>query len=126
MLALRQIRPVKNHTVTIKLPKDFPADQVEVIILPAPTNTFSPEAEADAAAASIHLSVDTSRLTEVQHRAYERMQTLLKQGRKPDEPRILGLFSGLVQISDDFDEPLPDEDLYWGEGTDEYGVSLKR
>lgn len=126
MLALRQIRPVKNHTVTIKLPLDFLADQVEVIILPAPAQTFSPEVDADAAAASLHLSVDTSRLTEVQHRAYERTQMLLKQGRKSDEPRILGLFSGLVQISDDFDEPLPDEDLYWGEGSDEYGVSLKR
>ncbi len=126
MLALRQIRPVKNHTVTIKLPLDFLADQVEVIILPAPAQTFSPEVDADAAAASLRLSVDTSQLTKAQRRAYERTQALLQQGRQPNEPRLLGLFTGLVEISDDFDEPLPDEDLYWGEGTDEYGVSLKR
>lgn len=34
MEAIRQILSVKNHSVTVILPDDFIADEVEVIILP--------------------------------------------------------------------------------------------
>ncbi|AWK02700.1 hypothetical protein HYN56_00050 [Flavobacterium crocinum] len=40
MEAIRQIISVKNHSVTIKLPEDFLADQVEVIILPVQNKEY--------------------------------------------------------------------------------------
>lgn len=50
----------------------------------------------------------------------------MQRGRQADEPRILGLFAGLAKVSDDFDAPLPDEDIFWGAETDENGVSMKK
>ncbi|WP_417939947.1 hypothetical protein [Flavobacterium sp. RS13.1] len=40
MEAIRQIIPVKNHSVTIILPDDFTANEVEVIILPVQYNEY--------------------------------------------------------------------------------------
>ena len=40
MEAIRQILSVKNHSVTVILPDDFTADQVEVIILPVQNNEY--------------------------------------------------------------------------------------
>jgi hypothetical protein len=53
-------------------------------------------------------------LPAAQRQAYAQAYERLKQGRSADEPRVLGLFDGLGQISDDFDASLPDEDLFWG------------
>ena len=117
MQAIRQIKDVKDRTVVVHLPDEFPAtDQVEVIILPAQSSNtgLSPatQAEDDVFAAVQHfLTMDTSQFTEDQRRAYEQASTLVRKGRRPNEPRLLGLFSGLVQIADDFDAPVPDEDL---------------
>ena len=40
MEAIRQIVSVKNQSVTIKLPEDFLADEVEVIILPVRNDEY--------------------------------------------------------------------------------------
>ncbi|WP_125723345.1 hypothetical protein [Flavobacterium ustbae] len=40
MEAIRQIITVKNHSVTVILPDDFKADEVEVIILPIQNNEY--------------------------------------------------------------------------------------
>ena len=37
MNAIRQVLKVKNHRVTVELPADFTAEEVEVIVLPAET-----------------------------------------------------------------------------------------
>ena len=126
MQALRQIHTIKNHTITIKLPKDFSAEQVEVIILPASVENATQGDVSDTVVDPLLLSLDVSQLTKAQHHAYKRTQALLQRGRQADEPRILGLFAGLAQVSTDFDAPLPDEDIFSGAETDEYGVSLKK
>lgn len=41
MEAIRQIVPVKNHTINIILPNDFNADQVEVIIMPIQNKEYN-------------------------------------------------------------------------------------
>ncbi|MEA3341973.1 MAG: hypothetical protein U9R15_18575, partial [Chloroflexota bacterium] len=83
------------------------------------------EATTEMTAVRHFLTRDTSHLTAVQRRAYRRAHAIIRRGRRPDEPRILGLFAGLVQIADDFDAPLPDEDMFWGKSTNEYGMSLE-
>jgi len=40
MEAIRQIISVKNHTVTVILPEDFNANEVEVIILPVQNDEY--------------------------------------------------------------------------------------
>jgi len=40
MEAIRQIISVKNHSVTVILPDDFVADEVEVIILPVQNDHY--------------------------------------------------------------------------------------
>ncbi|KIQ20867.1 hypothetical protein RT99_12660 [Flavobacterium sp. MEB061] len=40
MEAIRQIISVKNHSVTVILPHDFIADEVEVIILPIQNDPY--------------------------------------------------------------------------------------
>ncbi|MDQ4078481.1 MAG: hypothetical protein M3220_19830 [Chloroflexota bacterium] len=69
------------------------------------------------------LSRDVSSFTEQQREAYARVRSLILHGRSPNEPRILGLFEGLVEVADDFDAPLPDEEEFWGKGTDAYGLT---
>ena len=69
------------------------------------------------------LAQDVSRWTPAQQQAYARTKALIVNGRRPDEPRILDLFAGLIEVSDDFDTPLPDEAIFWGEDTDEYGIT---
>lgn len=115
IIALREIHKVENGKVTIHLPADFPAEQVEVIVLPArPVNGMAvhPYTEDPIETAAIiqsFLGMDTSHFTPEQHKAYERTCVILRQSRKPDEPRILGLFTGLINMADDFDGPLPDD-----------------
>lgn len=69
------------------------------------------------------LTLDSSQFSAAQRQAYEQACKTLKQGRSSGDPRILGLFTGLGQISDDFDAPLPDEDLFWGEASNANGFS---
>ncbi|WP_409417248.1 hypothetical protein [Flavobacterium sp. PS2] len=40
MEAIRQIISVKNHSITVILPDDFIADEVEVIILPIQNDNY--------------------------------------------------------------------------------------
>ena len=46
-----------------------------------------------------------------QREAYEHACEVLQQRQEADMSRILGLFAGLGEISEDFDAPLPDENL---------------
>jgi hypothetical protein len=39
MNAVRQVLKVENHRVTVQLPADFAAEEVEVIVLPAAVET---------------------------------------------------------------------------------------
>lgn len=123
MQAIRQFAQVIDHRVIIDLPTDFAAEQVEVIVLSAVEAEPSTTAPLHPSISKF-LALDTSEFTPEQQAAYERTSILLRHGRRPDEPRILGMFAGLVQVSDDFDDPLPDEDLWYGSETDEYGISL--
>ena len=47
MEAIRQIVKVKNHKISITLPDDFTADEVEVIILPKSNNVEIPQWQMD-------------------------------------------------------------------------------
>lgn len=40
MEAIRKIVKVKNHSITVSLPEDFDANEVEVIIFPANQNSY--------------------------------------------------------------------------------------
>lgn len=122
MTLMRQIYQVKDRQVTLTLPKNFSAQQVEVIVLPV---TEEKDVEGGKTAV-IHsfLSLDTSQFTAEQLRTYKKTCARIQEDRTDDSPRIAGLFAGLVHMSDDFDDPLPDEHLFWGEGTDEYCMTL--
>lgn len=122
MALMHQIYQVKNQQVTLTLPKDFSAEQVEIIVLPVTEEKEM--AGGKTAVIQRFLSLDTSDFTTEQYKAYMKTCGLLQQGGAPDKPRTAGLFAGLVHISDDFDDPLPDEHLFWGEETDEYGMTI--
>jgi hypothetical protein len=112
MQALRQFHKPENGVITVQLPADFDADEVEVIILPkAPVTNgaYHKQNEIEQAIRSF-LSLDTSRLTPEQLKAYQRTCILLQKGRHPNEPRMFGLFAGLVEVSDDFNT-LADEEI---------------
>ena len=47
MEAIRQIVKVKNHKISITLPDDFTADEVEVIILPKSNHVEIPQWQMD-------------------------------------------------------------------------------
>ena len=47
MEAIRQIVKVKNHKISITLPDNFNADEVEVIILPKTNNVEIPQWQMD-------------------------------------------------------------------------------
>ena len=123
MQAIRQIAQVVDRRVTIDLPANFATDQVEVIILPV-EEVMNGRVASLGPAVQEFLALDTSAFTPAQLDAYARASRLLRRGRRPDEPRILGIFAGLVEVADDFDAPMEDEELWWGSKTDEYGISL--
>lgn len=128
MQFIRQIRKVRDRTLVIQLPDDFPAEDVEVIVVPVSESDTSVWVATDETshlltAIARFLTRDTSHLTETERRAYNHLRDVLKQGRHSHEPPILGLFADLVEIADDFEAPLPDEDLFWGQQTDEYGIA---
>ncbi len=127
MYAIRQIQTIENGQVTVQLPADFPTTQVEVIILPASTvDTDTAEQAQIELALQRFFNLDKTNFTAEQQLAYQRACIILRKGRKPNEPRVFALFSGLVATTADFDEPLPDDmiDLFYGSTTDEYGISL--
>jgi hypothetical protein len=131
--AVRQIKAVRNRQVVVQLPDEFPlTDQVEVIILPAPSLASEVSAvklepdTVDPVVLQDFLVIDTAQFTSAQRQAYERVKTTIQKGHRPNEPRILGLFKGLIRVADDFDAPLADEGLFWGESTNESGISLDR
>ncbi|HRJ44267.1 MAG TPA: hypothetical protein PL105_20410 [Caldilineaceae bacterium] len=113
MQAIRQIMQVVDRRVTIELPADFAGQQVEVIVQATQPPVNRGDSALDPALRSF-LELDTSAYTPAQREAYARASKPLRRGRRPDEPRILGIFAGLVEVADDFDAPLPDEDLWWG------------
>ena len=63
MQALRQFHKVKNHTLTIQLPIDFSAEEVEVIILKKATEAELSEPDPVHIAIQRFLALDTSNLT---------------------------------------------------------------
>ncbi|MFH1636338.1 MAG: hypothetical protein ABIG63_20325 [Chloroflexota bacterium] len=129
MNAIRQIQQVRNHTVLVHLPEDFPAKSVEVIIFPTTELPIkSKKTKTDKVLAAVHhfFTMDTSQFTAAQRQTYDQACTIIRRGRDSGEPRILGLFAGLMQIADDFDAPLTDEDVFWGKSTNEYGISLEK
>jgi hypothetical protein len=117
MYAVRQIQKVENGKVVVQLPDDFPVDQVEVIILPAQAVSDQPAEKQDEGVESIKyfLNMDTSNLNEEQLEAYQRTCELLREWLVTRKSPLFGAFAGLVEISDDFDDPLPDEilDLFY-------------
>lgn len=123
MQAIRQIVQVVDLRVTIELPADFAGQQVEVIVQATQPPVNGGDASLDPALRSF-LELDTSAYTPAQREAYARVAAQIYRGHQPSEPYPLGLFAGFVEISDDFDDPLPDEDLWYGAETDEYGISL--
>jgi hypothetical protein len=129
MEAVRQFHKVANGVITIQLPVDFAADEVEVIILPKPTAVNGNPQEPDELqrARKSFLSIDTSNFTPEQMKIYNRNCERVR-AFKPGDPRLFGLYEGLIWVADDFDAPLPDDivDLFYGSETDEYGLSLPR
>ncbi len=125
MYAIRQIQQVReDRTITVHLPPDFPADRIEVIVLPA-EEPSGREEPLDPAVRNF-LEMDMSQLSEEQREAHARVVAYLQQEHDPDEPRVFGLFRGWIEVAEDFDAPLPPEieDLFWGSETDEYGMSI--
>lgn len=123
MQAVRQVVRVIDRKVIIDLPAGFDAEQVEVIVLPAAQAEAEAAPDRDPALAEF-LALDTSGYTPEQKAAHERVSAYILGGRKEGEPYPLGLFEGFGSLSEDFDDPLPDEDLWYGSETDEYGLSL--
>jgi len=123
MEAVRQFHKVMNGKITIELPVDFPADEVELIILPKqPTvNGYVPQPDELEQARQSFLAMDTANFTP------EQMQSFVQSCKrvltyKPGDPRLFGLYYGLIWVADDFDAPLPDDiiDLFYGSETDEW------
>jgi len=131
MQVVRQIQKVRDRTLVVHLPMDFQAEHVEVIILPFQFQREERSAELSSGGKNNHeasaaiddfMAVPPIDATNDERAAYDRVCAVLRHGRGADEPRILGLFAGLLQITDDFDAPLADEDLYGGIYTDAYGL----
>jgi hypothetical protein len=102
--AVRQIYDVENGQVIVRLPADFTAKRVEVIVLPVESvngDTVPVSTQPNKLLQRI-LAWDISRFGAEQMQAYHRLCTLVSKGRKSDEPRIFGAFEGLVWMADDF------------------------
>jgi hypothetical protein len=61
------------------------------------------------------LQIDTSSFTPKQLESYHHAHKQLRKGRRADEPRTLGLTGGLIELAEDFNGPLPNEDLFYNE-----------
>lgn len=119
---IHQIYPVKDNKIVIQLPRNLTISQAEVIVLPViETETSSSEDEVTAVLADF-LNMDVSHFSPVEKQAYLRISQVLQQQKAENAPRVAGLFTGLVHVTDDFGAPLEDEDLFWGVDTNAYGI----
>ncbi len=131
MYAVRQVVRVEDQRIVLNL-YDFPAEYAEVIVLPAKATDWgtngghaSVESTTEQTIRAIQ-ALDINLMTDAQRAARERTLALLAERPQPGAPPRLGIFDGLVEIADDFNDPLPDEEIYWGSLSDEYGMSVKR
>ena len=128
MQAVRQIQQVKNGSITVQLPADFPTDEVEVIVLPAQSAYKGAEKSDDEdegiVAIQDFLTIDTAHFSPQQLVAYGQSCHKLRKWLETREGRLIGVFEGLVKIADDFDDADDIVDLFYGSETDEYGLSL--
>lgn len=114
MQVIRTIQKVEHGKIVVDMPAEFAGEDVEVVV-------FSVRDSGDSAlqhgalndVIQRFLQVDTSSFTSKQLEAYHRAYEQLRKGRRSDEPRILGLTGGLVELAEDFNRPLPDEDLFY-------------
>jgi hypothetical protein len=115
---IRAIQKVEDGKVILKLPAEFVGEEVEIIVLPVRSITEPPVSAEPGDAIQRFLQIDTSGFTQRQLDAYHHTCAQIRKGRKPGDPRILGLTGGLAELADDFNDPLPDEDLFYnGETT---------
>lgn len=113
MQVIRTVQKVEGGKVTVDLPAEFAGEDVEIIVMPVRAITESTAwLEADEAVERF-LQLDTSSFTSKQLAAYRHAYEQIRKGRKPGEPRVLGLTSGLVELAEDFNSPLPEEDLFY-------------
>lgn len=131
MYAVRQVVRVSDNKIVLDL-SDFPAEYAEVIVLPSNGMKWDANGEYASAESVTEQTIraiqamDTNQMTDEQRAARERTLRLLAEKPQPGAPRRLGIFDGLVEIADDFNDPLPDEEIYWGSLTDEYGMSIEK
>jgi hypothetical protein len=131
MYAVRQVVRVSDNKIVLDL-SDFPSEYAEVIVLPSNGTKWDANGEHASVESTTEQTIraiqalDTSQMTEAQRAARERTLLLLAEKPQPGAPRRLGIFDGLVEIADDFNDPLPDEEIYWGSLTDEYGMSIEK
>jgi hypothetical protein len=122
MSIFSQIYQVKDKQIVVTLPDDFVGTEVEVWVRPRAVVGLG-EKGGDTAVVQAILNKETSNLLPDQQELYQRLQAYL-QAPPSARPPVAGLFAGLIHTAPDFDDPLPDEHLFWGETTDEYGLSL--
>lgn len=131
MYAVRQVVRVADNKIVLDL-YNFPSEYAEVIVLPSNATNWGANGED----ASVELTteqtiraiqaLDMSQMTYEQRAARERTLRLLAEKPQPGAPPRLGIFDGLVDIAEDFNDPLPDEEIYWGALSDEFGTSIER
>lgn len=118
MYAIRQIQQVENGKVTVYLPADFTAQQVEVIVLPVEaTNGHAAPAPVDQPNELLQriLAWDTSKFDADQMKAYHRLCEIARKW-KPGDPPVFGAFEGLVRMADDFNTMSEEElDLFYAD-----------
>jgi hypothetical protein len=117
MQIIRTIQKVEGGKVTLNLPAEFAGEDVEIIVLPlrAVSEPDKPTEKEVGDAIQRFLQIDTSSFTPKQLESYRHAYEQLRKGRCADEPRTLGLTGGLVELAEDFNGPLPDEDLFYNE-----------
>lgn len=117
MYAVRQVVRVEDQRIVLDL-SDFPAEYAEVIVLPAKAVDWGANGEQTPAESVTRETIraiqalDTSQMTYEQRAARERTLSLLAEKPLPGAPRRLGIFDGLVEVAEDFNAPLPDEEIY--------------
>lgn len=116
MYALRETQTAINRIVTIELPTDFPTDEVEIIVLPANASKHPPTDEL--ANRRQHIlkyisSWDISEFSAEKMQAYNRLLNFYAHEFVPRVPPPEGLWEQFVWMSDDFNAPMEDEDLWY-------------
>lgn len=121
MSIMHEIYKPKNGLITIQLPPDFVAEEVEIIVLPrtshADTDLFT---QIDIQNATDRfLNMDISHFTPKQRIAFEKSCQRL-QSHSQEQGPLYDLYAGMVTMADDLLSPLPEEelDLFDGSTTD--------